>query len=179
MGHPEAHPPVLLVLAAFSRHGEALDWARRRAEPCFGPVARESPRFAFDQTDYYAASMGSGLVKQFFAFERLVDPARLPELKRLTNAWEDELAAEGTYAEARPLNLDPGYLTAAKLVLASTKDFAHRVYLRDGIYAEVTLHYRHGRWEPHTYTFPDYRGAAYHEFFDRCRTWLKQRAARR
>jgi len=179
MARPTVHPPVLLILAAFSRHGQALDWARRRAEQAFGPVALESDPFAFDQTDYYEATMGPGLIKRFFAFERLVDPAGLPEIKLLTNAWEDELAAQGAHAEARPLNLDPGYLTLAKLVLASTKDFAHRVYLRDGIYAEATLHYRHGRWEPHAYTFPDYRGTKYHEFFDRCRAWLRQRSTPR
>jgi hypothetical protein len=64
-------------------------------------------------------------------------------------------------------------VTAAKLVLASTKDFAHRIYLRDGIFAEITLFFRHGRWEHHEWTFPDYRRADYHEFFSRAREYLK------
>ena len=76
--------------------------------------------------------------------------------------------------EPRPLNLDPGYLTLGKLVLASTKDFAHRIYLSRGIYAEVTLQYRHRRWEHHQYTFPDYRREDYQQFFSECREGMKR-----
>lgn len=178
MGQITSPRPVLLLLAAFSRHGDALDWARTRAEQCWGPVALASERFAFVDTDYYEATMGPGLVKQFFAFERLIDPAELPGIKRLTNAWEDEFAAGSHRGESRPLNLDPGYLTLAKLVLASTKDHAHRIYLAEGIFAEVTLSYRHRAWRPHEWTFPDYRRAEYHAFFSRCRDWLKERIER-
>ena len=74
----------------------------------------------------------------------------------------------------RPLNLDPGYLTPAKLVLASTKDFAHRIYLSQGIFAEITLQYQHQRWKHHEYTFPDYRRADYQRFFSACRELLKK-----
>jgi hypothetical protein len=169
MGRPAPHPPAVLLLAAFSRHEAALRWAAGRAEAAWGPIALESPPLAFTETFYYEATMGPGLVKVFFAFERPFDPAGLPDVKLATNAWEEEFARKSGFDEARPLNLDPGYLTPAKLVLASTKDFAHRVYLRDGIYAEVTLRYRRHRWEPHEYTFPDYRRPEYHAFFDRCR----------
>jgi hypothetical protein len=126
--------------------------------------------------------MGVPLIKRFFAFERLIDPARLPEIKCLTNAWERQYAedvgrsATPSYVATRPLNLDPGYLELAKLVLASTKDHAHRIYLSQGIYAEVTLQYRlKAGWQPQPWTFPDYRRADYHEFFDRCREYLRGR----
>jgi hypothetical protein len=77
--------------------------------------------------------------------------------------------------ESRPLNLDPGYLTEAKLVLASTKDRDHRVYLDRGIYAEVTLHYQRGRgWQPRPWTYPDYRSEPYLQFFTRCRQYLRK-----
>lgn len=173
MGQISSPRPVLLVLSAFSRHEAALDWAQVRAEQHWGPVALASERFAFVDTDYYEATMGAGISKQFFAFERLVDPGELPAIKRLTNAWEDEFATEGGCEEPRPLNLDPGYLTLAKLVLASTKDHAHRIYLADGIFAEVTLFYKHRVWQAREWTFPDYRRAEYHAFFSRCREWLK------
>ncbi len=177
MGQISLPRPVLLVLAAFSRHEAALDWARARAEEQWGPVALASERFAFVDTDYYEPTMGAGISKQFFAFERSIDPGELPAIKLRTNAWEDEFAAEGGCDEPRPLNLDPGYLTLAKLVLASTKDHVHRVYLADGIFAEVTLFYKHRAWQAREWTFPDYRRAEYHAFFERCREWHKERGS--
>jgi hypothetical protein len=172
VGRPAPHSPVLLLLAAFSRYEAALAWAARRAADDWGPPALQSPAFDFTETDYYQATMGPGLRKRFFAFNRPLDPAELANLKLLTNQWEQDYAAAAGHAEPRPLNLDPGYLTLGKLVLASTKDFAHRIYLRDGIYAEVTLHYKHHRWQHHEYTFADYRRDDYQRFFSQCRELL-------
>lgn len=169
MGEPARHGPVLLLMAAFSRYDDALEWAKRRAEEAWGPIARESERFEFAETSYYDATMGAGLKKVFWAFRRPFDPEQLVEVKLATNGWEEEYAGLAGKAESRPLNLDPGYLTLGKLVLASTKDFAHRIYLSRGIYAEVTLQYRHHRWEHHQYTFPDYRREDYQRFFSECR----------
>jgi hypothetical protein len=165
----------LLLLAAFSRHEAALDWARQKTIETWGAIALESPRFDFAETNYYDATMGAGLKKVFFAFQRPFDPAELVEIKLQTNQWEEEYAAAAGHTEQRPLNLDPGYLTLAKLVLASTKDFAHRIYLSRGIYAEITLQYKHHAWLHHEYTFPDYRRADYQEFFTQCRNILTTR----
>jgi hypothetical protein len=175
MGAISDSTPALLILAAFSRHRAALDWARHRASAEWGAVALCSPDFLFSETDYYQASMGPDLRKQFLAFEPLIDPAALIDLKRQTNDWEDMCADQGSFPELRPLNLDPGYLTMAKLVLASTKDHAHRIYLGRGIYAEVTLSYKHRRWQDHAWTFPDYRRTDYQEFFTACREYLRKR----
>ncbi|MEX0675866.1 MAG: DUF4416 family protein [Pirellulales bacterium] len=177
MGAISQPQSVLLILAAFSRHAAALEWARERAAFAWGPVAIASERFAFDATDYYEPTMGADIEKCFFAFERLVDPGTLAELKWQTNAWEAEYALDGGHAEPRPLNLDPGYLTQAKLVLASTKDHAHRIYLSRGIFAEVTLYYKDRRWHERDWTFADYRRADYQRFFSQCREYL--RAGRR
>ncbi len=117
--------------------------------------------------------MGTGIRKTFWAFERLADPADLPRWKLETNRWEAEYAAQAGHDEPRPLNLDPGYLTPAKLVLASTKDHAHRVYLSQGIFAEVTLYYKDRRWHPRDWTFPDYRRDDYQQFFSQCRDYLR------
>jgi hypothetical protein len=174
MGQPAEPSPVLPLLAAFSRYDEALAWARGRAVAAWGPLALESRPFEFDQTSYYDPTMGRGLRKVFFAFAGLADPAGLADWKLATNAWETEYAALGRHPELRPLNLDPGYLTLGKLVLASTKDFSHRIYLQRGIFAEITLYYRHHRWQHHEWTFADYRQASYHEFFLRCREHLHQ-----
>jgi hypothetical protein len=174
MGQPLPHSPALLILAAFSRYDAALDWARRQAVEAWGPIEHESPVFHFTETEYYRQTMGPDLHKVFFAFQRPLDPSELVDIKLQTNQWEDQYAASADHPEPRPLNLDPGYLTLAKLVLASTKDFAHRVYLSRGIYAEITLQYRHRRWLHHEYTFPDYRRLDYHQFFAECREVLRK-----
>ncbi len=177
MGSPTPHEPVLRIVAIITRHEQALEWAIGHMTSKWGGVALESETFAFEETRYYEPTMGSHLGKTFLAFERLADPAELADWKWMTNAWEDEYAASAGHAEPRPLNLDPGYITPAKLVLASTKDHAHRIYLRDGMYAEVTLFYRHGAWQHHEFTFPDYRRGDYQQFFTRCRQWLRQKSA--
>jgi len=173
----QPHRPVLLILTAFSRYSEALAWARRRAAAVWGHVALESELFDHHETNYYEATMGPGLKKKFWALERLVDPAGLVDWKLMTNHWEAEYLQLGAHLEARPLNLDPGYLTEAKLMLASTKDRDHRIYLDRGIYAENTLFFHRGAWEPRPWTYPDYRRADYHQFFGRCREYLRQRYA--
>ena len=175
MGEVRPHYPVLLILAAFSRHDAALDWAVQQATEAWGPLALASERWPFSDTNYYERSMGAGLRKQLLAFARLVDPARLVECKLETNRWEEAYRTAQQHAEPRPLNLDPGYLTHAKLVLATTKDRDHRVYLDRGIYAEVTLYYqRGGSWQGREWTYPDYRRPEYHDFFTRCRQYLRR-----
>jgi hypothetical protein len=164
--------PVLLIIAASSRHEDAIVRAKEWATGNIGTIEMCSESFEFTETDYNEATMGPNLKKQFIAFRQLVDPASLATIKCRTNRWELEYAQLGGHPEPRPLNLDPGYITPAKLVLASTKDHAHRIYLRDGIYAEITLSYRKRKWQPLEWTYPDYLRDDYHQFFTRCREWL-------
>jgi len=173
----QPHRPVLLVLAAFSRYPEAIVWGCQRAEGNWGPVALQSDLFDHRETDYYEAAMGPNLKKTFFAFERFVDPAQLVAFKEASNQWEADYQSLGHHPEPRPLNLDPGYLTEAKLVLATTKDRDHRLYLDRGIYAENTLFFQRGAWQPRPWTYPDYQRADYHQFFLRCRDYLRQKYA--
>lgn len=173
----QIRPPrrVLAIVAAFSRYDTALDWTRETAADAWGPVALASERFSFEHTSYYAPTMGSDLAKVFFAFEALIEPDELVPRKHRSNQWEQQYRDQHDHAESRPLNIDPGYVTEAKLVLASTKDRDHRIYLSDGMYAEVTLFFRAGRWQPRPWTYPDYRSAGYHRFFTRCRDYLRKR----
>jgi len=172
MGTVQSPTPVLLLIAVTSRYVEALEWAQSRAAATYGPIVSASEAFDFTETEYYTATMGSGLKKQFLAFERLIGPALLATSKVATNEWEANYAAAADHLETRPLNLDPGYITPAKLVLASTKDHAHRIYLAEGIYAEVTLSYRARRWQALDWTYPDYRRDDFQAFFTQCRAWL-------
>jgi hypothetical protein len=176
MGDRRCHPPSLLLLAAFSRYESALDWAVRQAARHWGPVALTSETFDFEQTSYYRQTMGDGLKKVLFAFEDLIEPPKLVSAKHESNAWEQQYLAASAWPEPRPLNLDPGYLTEAKLVLATTKDRDHRIYLAEGIFAEVTLYYRRGSgWCGREWTYPDYRDGAYHPFLNQCRQYLRKR----
>ena len=172
MGQIHSPNRVLLIVAACSRHDRALAWARERWVEGYGPIALESESFAFIETDYYTSTMGADLKKQFFVSTKLVDPGLLAGVKLQTNRWEADYADFADHSEPRPLNLDPGYITLAKLLLASTKDHAHRIYLGSGIYAEVTLNYRHRGWRRLDWTYPDYCREDYHKFFTQCRALL-------
>lgn len=176
MGNISSPQPVLLLIAVSSRYDEALAWSEKQSAATYGAVRLASEAFDFTETDYYADSMGTDLKKQFLVFDNLIDPGELPKIKRITNEWELEYADSGDHPEVRPLNLDPGYLTLAKLVLASTKDHAHRLYLHDGIYAEVTLHYRNRGWQSSEWTYPDYQREDFQQFFTQCRQTLRGRA---
>ena len=165
---------VLLFMAVFSSDSSAFNWVRKRAEAEWGTLALESEPFPFETfTDYYAQAMGETLPKRLWAFEHLVSPDTLPKIKRLTNDWEDEFKSVTVCLAERPLNIDPGYIDLGKLILASTKDHAHRIYLSEGIFAETTLMYTQKQWKPLPWTYPDYQSAGYHEFLTRCREYLQ------
>lgn len=150
---------------------------RERLEILFGQVLLESPDYPFTSTRYYDREMGEGILRRFLSFAGRVPPERLASAKLATNGLEADMAeAFGSCAAARPVNIDPGHVEPAKVVLASTKNFYHRVYLGDGIWAEVTMHFQDRAWHPFPWTFPDFRSGAYDEFFTRLRSSLRKRA---
>jgi hypothetical protein len=176
MGTIHCPKPVLLLMAVFSTDSSAFDWVRKRAEAQWGTLALESESFPFETfTDYYAQTMGETLPKRLWAFENLISPDLLPKIKYLTNDWEAEFKAFTDYSVERPLNIDPGYIDLGKLILASTKDHAHRIYLSEGIFAETTLMYTQKQWKPLPWTYPDYQSAGYQKFLTRCREYLKSK----
>jgi Domain of unknown function (DUF4416) len=166
---------ALLVAAVFSRHPEAHAWARRRLIERFGPIALESQPYTFAYTGYYAKQMGPGLTKQLLAFERLAPLSSLADIKNAAIKLEGELQASGKFPEERPVNIDPGFLGLGKFMLATTKDQAHRIYLKDGIFAEVTLRYQDGEYVPWPWTYADYREDFVREFLKRARELYKTR----
>jgi hypothetical protein len=142
-----------LVIAALSSRPSRLPEAREALERAFGPVVFATDPVPWSFTAYYDREMGPGILRLFWAFGPLVDPASLADIKRTTNGIEDAFREDG----GRKLNLDPGLLSFSRFVLATTKDHAHRVPLRDGIYAEVTLVFEEGEYRPLPWTYPDYR----------------------
>ena len=179
MGTVRGPAPARLICGILSRFPEACDWAKARLGERFGPIDLASDAVPFDFTDYYAAEMGAGLLRWFVSFAQLIPPEELVEAKLFTNELEAELASSGRFDVARPINLDPGLVTASKLVLATTKDYSHRIYLGRGIYAEVTLRYEKKAFRPWPWTYPDYRTEAYGVFFEEVRRrWLDAHSER-
>ena len=165
MGTAKQPQPVKLIASLFAGRQALLEATRVRLEEILGPTDYQSELLPFDHTDYYAPEFGPGLVRLIVTFERLVDPGDLAAVKRQTNALE----AEGLVDGRRQVNIDPGYVSLSKLVLATTKNHAHRVYLADGIYAEVTLHYRDGAFRPWPWSYPDYASPRYCTMFEAIR----------
>lgn len=158
--------PIVALLYGHDSHYEIL---QARLTKAFGPVELESPVYPFTFTTYYDGEMGTGLKRRFLLFQRTADPEALADWKRATNKLEENLAEELRGGPPRPVNIDPGYITGGKLVLASTKDFAHRIYLRDGIFAELTMYFQDGEWRSHNFTFPDFKSGVYNGFLRQAR----------
>lgn len=171
MGLARKPHTVKIVAGLLSNDQEALLRAEARLKRIFGPTDYESGCFEFTHTDYYTAEMGPGLRRKFLAFRKRVPLNGISAVKRATNRIEQSLARGGR----RTVNIDPGYLDLAKLVLFSTKDYAHRIYLDRGIFAEVTLHYRDGSFRPWPWTYPDYASDAYIRIFNAMRDLYKKR----
>jgi hypothetical protein len=169
-------PPVKLFVGLLTAQAGLVERTAAALEELYGPIELRGGPFPFEDTDYYTAEMGSPLERYFLGFERLIQPERLPEIKRSTNGLERGPAL-GTQEAKRPVNLDPGYLEAGKLVLASTKNFYHRILLDRGIYGEVTLAWRSGGWEPFPWTFPDFRSRRYDNFFTALRSRYRAQLA--
>jgi hypothetical protein len=171
MGAIGTTPLVTPLVALLYRNRTTLDAALERLALRFGELELQSPAYPFEQTQYYDDEMGQALQRGFVTYRQLADPAALSTWKHAANALEQELSrTHNPEGFRRPINIDPGYLTGSKLVLASTKDFAHRIYLQDGIFAEITLYYRKGLWEHHRCTFPDFKAPTYHAFLAQART---------
>jgi hypothetical protein len=165
MGQIKTPKPVKLIVSALAPGEGLLAAAQEAAVAQWGAIDIESELLPFDHTTYYAREFGPTLVRRIWAFESLIDPAALPAIKCDSNQIEARWAVDGN----RQVNLDPGYVSLAKLVLATTKNHGHRIYLGQGIYAEVTLQYRDKAFRPWPWTYPDYGTPRYCELFARIR----------
>lgn len=167
-------PDVKLICGIISADRRLFDEAAKALAPVFGEVDLASEVMDFDFTHYYDQQMGSPLYRKFISFADLISPEAIVEAKLLTNALECDFASRPEGSPPRPINLDPGYVESAKLVLVSMKNFSHRIYLGKAVYAEVTLLYRKGDWEPLPWTFPDFASPRYHPFLTAARQQLRR-----
>jgi hypothetical protein len=152
MSRPHEPDHVKLISSLFSPEKEFLDTIIKQLEKICGPVDWVSPELFFDRTKYYAKEMGWPLHRRFIAFEKLALPDQLIELKLKTNAIEQQYLVDGK----RRVNIDPGYISPERLILATGKNFVHRVYLSQGIYADLTLVFQKGCFKTLEWTYPDY-----------------------
>lgn len=173
MGEISKPQPVMLIAAITSRYESAIDWSIEKAVGQWGAVSLQSPLFDFNETGFYEKTMGADLKKRLVAFERLIDPEQVATAKVTSNLWEHEFKEQSGAAEDRPVNIDPGYITQAKLVLATTKNRDHRIYLQHGIFAEITLHFQSGKWQKSRWTYADYQRDDFQQFFTQCRDLLR------
>lgn len=164
MGAIRTFNPVKLFIGVLVSDPKLAGRAAERLTEAYGPVDHRSAVIPFDFTKYYETEMGDIIDRVFFSFERLIEADQLPEIKRQTNRIEDEMAPL-LQTVKRPVNLDPGYIEHAKAILASTKNFYHRIYLGGGIFGEVTMHFRNNTYQFFPWTYPDYQSKDYQEFF--------------
>ncbi len=169
MGTITTPQPVKAVIGVLTRDPCLLPTVYMELEQRLGPIDFISELMPFTSTTYYEAEMGRNIERQFISFERLIDAGTLAEMKLFTNTVEQTFASKKPDGDARRVNLDAGYLCLAKLVLASTKDHAHRIYLRDGIYAEITLRFYRKTFQPWEWSYPDYRLPEYIAIFNKIR----------
>lgn len=171
MGQITIPPRALLFIGIL--HSPIVEYANLKSnlEECFGSIILTSESFFFHETDYYQAEMGEDLSRIWLGFDCLVEPDQLVDIKHECNSMERE---HYSLSGNRKANLDPGYLTLGKVVLASTKNNQHRLYLGKGIYGEVTLRYRKKYFEPWEWTFADYRRKEAVQFFIQLRNILKK-----
>ena len=169
MGSIETARPVKLICGVLANSNVDLDRVKQALEGLFGEVDMQSGTWPFTYTAYYNDETGPEILRTFYSFRKLFEPGGLAAAKIQTNGLEVELGQRRELSVARPVNLDPGYVDEAKLVLATTKDYSHRIYIGKGIYAEVTLQFRKGRFEAWPWTYPDYRSDEYSELFGKVR----------
>jgi hypothetical protein len=165
MGKILSPSPVKLVIGLIFKDEEFLKISEGILRRHFGAIDYESPIIPFNYTDYYLKEFGPGLKRKFLSFTKLIPSQRLAAIKILTNKIEIKLSRNNS----RKINIDPGNLTMAKLVLASTKDYSHRIHLDKGIFAEITLFYQKDSFHPREWTYPDYQSPEYLRIFQEIR----------
>ncbi|MCG6534902.1 MAG: DUF4416 family protein [Syntrophales bacterium LBB04] len=165
MSRPKPAHPVKLIVGLLAAERNLLDEVLRTLTETYGPADWIGAVTVFNYTEYYARELGSNLLRRFATFERLISPESLPDIKLMANTMEDRFSKDGK----RRVNIDPGYIAEAHLILATGKGYTHRPYLRDGIYADLTLVYTDKTFHAMEWTYPDYASEAMLEDLKRIR----------
>ena len=171
MGKPQDHIPVKLITGLISRNPSQFSVAKRLLEKKFGKVDKETDLLDFSCTDYYEKELGKNLKRKFLSFKGLIPLERDCRIKLYTSKIERKFSENN----ARSINIDPGYITLANLILFTTKNRSHRIYIGQGIYADLELQFAKKSFHPLEWTYPDYRTKEYIDFFNSVRaTYVSQ-----
>jgi hypothetical protein len=164
--------PALLFTGALYSDSGIFESSKELLRNNFGEILFESLPVQWDYSLHYKDELGWPISRKFIFFNDMLDPGTIADIKLKTNEIEDAFSLNGK----RRINLDPGYLTLAKIVLVSTKNYSHRIYLKKGIYGEITLiYYKDGIFKPHLYTYRDYQDKACTDIFLHVRELLKKK----
>lgn len=174
MGLAESFEQEKLIMGVIFHDREKYEYAMKRLTDAFGETDFATEEFSFSEefSTYYDGEVGGEAMRVIYSFKQLVDPSRQAEIKTFTNALEAELSIDGK----RQVNLDPGFLSHGRLMLATTKKTGFRIPLSDGIYTELTLFYARGAWQKLPWTYRDYQSERVQSFLTRVRKeYLNQR----
>ncbi|MBC2714315.1 MAG: DUF4416 family protein [Desulfobacteraceae bacterium] len=160
MSQPTSPQAAKLVIGVFTNDQQLFYPVFEGLTKLFGDIDLMSPWLPFDYTSYYEREMGPGLLRRMAAFKMLIDQTSLSAIKLKTNAIEREFSKD----QKRSVNIDPGYMLRERFVLATGKNFAHRIYIGDHIYADLTLIFQKGSFQPLPWTYPDYKAPDMHSF---------------
>ncbi|NWF98089.1 MAG: DUF4416 family protein [Nitrospirae bacterium] len=165
-----APPERVMLFAGFLFNDTSiLEKSLELLTKLYGDILFKSQQINWNYSEYYNNELGKNILRQFVFFKNLIDPANIVDIKIQTNKFEEMFLDNNR----RRINIDPGYMSLAKIVLATTKNYSHRIYLGRGIYAEVTLIYKNNTFIPFFYTYKDYRGKEYIDIFLKARNELK------
>ncbi|MCJ7812585.1 DUF4416 family protein [bacterium] len=166
---PQKPDLVKLIIGILYSDEGLLKKALNLLEKRYGEMDFQSHPFEFTVTDYYVSEMGSPLFRIFVSFKKLIYPKRIARIKIETNGIEEQLSIKGK----RKVNLDSGYMDYDKVVLTSVKYNGQKIYLDHGIWADLTLHYEKGKYDPYPWSFPDFKKGIYNDVFLRIRERYK------
>lgn len=165
MGQTKVFQPVKLFTAVTISDKNLWPSILEKLENLYSKVDRQIDWYFFHHTDYYREEMGENLSKKMVSFTELIWAEKLVDIKLTTNDLEKDFSKN----KKRKVNIDPGYLTAAKIVLATTKNYSHRIYLGRGIFGDVHLRYQQHQFQANEWTYPDYKEPLVIEFFEAVR----------
>ena len=156
---------VKLFASVIFKDKEFLELAEQKLQESYGELESVDWCGSFDSTDYYYSEFGRPLQRKLICFKKEIDLEDICDVKLATNSIEDETRRD----KKRRVNIDPGYITEAKMVLLTTKNYAHRIYLGKGIFAEGTLLYKDGGFSSWPWTYPDYASPKLIAYFNNIR----------